>query len=243
MVNNSLVQQQPQNMTVTYKAGESEVTLSPEIVRQYLVSGNPNDVSYEETVMFLRLCQYQKLNPFLKEAFLIKYGRNNPATLVTSVSVLEKRARRNADFQGFEAGIYVIDSNGNVQERNGEFYLPGERIIGGWCKVYVKGYEKPMFAAVTMNEYASNNGNWGKKPATMIRKVAKAHALREAFPEEFRGLYVPEEMGVETPSETVNPQYMEQMQEQPIEPPINPEIMQEPIPAQMPVDDFVAAMM
>ena len=33
----------------------------------------------------------------------------------------------------------------------------------------------------------------GKKPATMIRKVAVVQALREAFPDRFQGLYAQEE--------------------------------------------------
>lgn len=38
---------------------------------------------------------------------------------------------------------------------------------------------------------------WAKMPATMIRKVALVQALREAFPEDFQGMYAPEEMPVE----------------------------------------------
>ena len=36
---------------------------------------------------------------------------------------------------------------------------------------------------------------WASKPGTMIRKVAVAQALREAFPEANSQLYAPEEMG------------------------------------------------
>ena len=36
---------------------------------------------------------------------------------------------------------------------------------------------------------------WESKGATMIRKVAQSQALREAFPNELRGLYQQEEMG------------------------------------------------
>ena len=39
--------------------------------------------------------------------------------------------------------------------------------------------------------------NWQKMPATMIRKVALVQALREAIPEEFGGLYSPEEMPID----------------------------------------------
>jgi hypothetical protein len=58
---------------------------------------------------------------------------------------------------------------------------------------------------VSFEEYAGRkkdgtmNGQWSKKPATMIRKVALVQALREAFPKAFGGLYTAEEQGeVET---------------------------------------------
>mgnify|MGYP001310735683 FL=1 len=42
------------------------------------------------------------------------------------------------------------------------------------------------------------NSMWSSKPCTMIRKVAQSQALREAFPNELRGLYEKEEMGIDT---------------------------------------------
>lgn len=78
--------------------------------------------------------------------------------------------------------------------------LQGEQLVGGWCKVFIQGYENPMFDEVGFSEYAgkrndgSLNQQWATKPGTMIRKVAVVHALREAFPDEFSGLYDAAEM-------------------------------------------------
>jgi len=54
---------------VKYKSetGE-EVSLSADIIKRYLVSGDPSKVTDQEVMMCLKLCQYQKLNPFLNEA-------------------------------------------------------------------------------------------------------------------------------------------------------------------------------
>lgn len=101
---------------------------------------------------------------------------------------------------GKKAGIIVLDENGNMIEREGTFHLKGETIVGGWAKVYIKGYETPEYAAVSFEEYAGRKSNgelnsqWASKPATMIRKVALVQALREAFPEETAGMYAPEEI-------------------------------------------------
>ena len=62
-----------------------------------------------------------------------------------------------------------------------------------------------------MEEYAgrkkdgSMNGQWSKKPATMIRKVALVQALREAFPKALGGMYTAEEQGQEEPEATAVP--------------------------------------
>lgn len=200
-VNNSLNKGKAAATTAVteYESNGEVVKLSPQTIKNYLVSGGGN-VTDQEVMMFLSLCRFQHLNPFLKEAYLIKYG-NSPATIVTGKDVFIKRAKRNADYTGKQAGIIVRDKeSGEVIEREGTFYLPTEEIVGGWAKVFIKGYDSPEYAAVSFEEYAGRKSNgelnsqWATKPATMIRKVALVQALREAFPEEYNGLYSPEEI-------------------------------------------------
>lgn len=196
-VNNTLTKKQSSKV-VEYESNGETVKLSAETIRNYLVSGGGN-VTDQEVMMFLTLCKYQHLNPFLKEAYLIKFG-NSPATIVTGKDVFTKRAKRNKDYKGKQAGIIVLDINGQIVEREGTFHLPDEKIVGGWAKVYINGYEKPEYAAVSFEEYAGRtkegklNNQWATKPATMIRKVALVQALREAFPEDFGGMNSPEEI-------------------------------------------------
>lgn len=188
-------------MAFEYDSNGEKVKLSPTTVRNYLVSGGGN-VTDQEVMMYLTLCRYQHLNPFLKEVYLIKYG-NSPATIVTGKELFMKRANRNPNYGGKKAGIIVASKeNGAITEREGTVYIPEtEELIGGWAKVYIKGHDEPEYASVSFNEYAGRksdgtlNNQWATKPATMIRKVALVQALREAFPEDFGGLYSPEEMG------------------------------------------------
>lgn len=202
-VNNSLTNpaktQAPANVT-EYESNGEIVKLSPETIRAYLVNG-VGEVTNQEVMMFLSLCRFQHLNPFLKEAYLIKYG-SSPATIVTGKDVFTKRAKRNPGYAGKQAGIFVKDTEtGEIIEREGTFYQPdAEKIIGGWAKVYIKGYERPEYAAVSFDEYAGRtkdgelNSQWSTRPATMIRKVALVQALREAFPEDYAGMVSPEEI-------------------------------------------------
>lgn len=199
------------NKIVEYKCGNETVKLSQNIVRNFLVSGNGN-VTDQELVLFINLCRFQHLNPYLKEAHLIKYG-NNPATMVVGKDAFMKRAKRNKDYRGFEAGVIVMaNETGVINNRSGALVLPGETLVGGWAKVYVHGYDVPVENVVGFDEYAgrkkdgSLNNQWATKPATMIRKVALVQSLREAFPEDFAGLYDQSEMGLDSIEETPVPQ-------------------------------------
>lgn len=183
---------------VEYEANGELVKLSYSTVKKYLVSGGGN-VSDQEVMMFLSLCRYQHLNPFLKEAHLIKYGSNDPATIVVGKDVFTKRANATPTYGGKQAGVIVLDKSGEIKEREGALVLPGETLVGGWAKVFIKGHDTPEYASVSFDEYVGRkksgeiNGQWSKKPATMIRKVAVVQALREAFPDRFQGMYAQEE--------------------------------------------------
>lgn len=194
-LNNTLVKKQD-DQVIRYDSNGTEIKLSPAIVRNYLVNGN-GDVTNQEVVMFLNLCKAQHLNPFLREAYLIKFG-TQPATIVTGKEVFTKRARRNSDFAGYEAGIIVQNETGELEYRSGTLHLANEQIVGGWAKVHIRGYECPVESSVSFDEYCLKKdgkpaSNWASKPGTMIRKVALVQALREAFPEDLQGMYSAEE--------------------------------------------------
>ena len=184
---------------VQYQTDHGEVKLSPGIVRKYLVSGG-GSISDQEVDLFMKLCQYQRLNPFLREAYCVKYG-SEPATIITGKDVFHKRAAKNELFDGMSAGVIVLDEENNLIHREGGFTLPNEHIMGAWAKAYRKDWQHPASISVSMEEYmgrkrdGSPNKQWATMPGTMIVKVAKVQALREAFPEDFQGLYDAAEMG------------------------------------------------
>ena len=200
---NSIAQraQLPASRAVEFQVGGATVKLSPKMVRDYLTNGN-GEVTDQEVAMFINLCKYQKLNPLIKDAYLIKYG-NQPATIVTSKDAIMKRAMRNPKYAGHQAGVIVLKENGELDYRTGSFQLEGEKLIGGWARTYIEGYTVPIEVAVSFEEYAgrkkdgSLNTMWAEKPGVMIRKVALVTSLREAFPEELQGMYASEEMNTD----------------------------------------------
>ena len=177
--------------TLEYTMADGQV-LTADTVRNYLVSGNGN-VTDQEIVMFIELCKAQHLNPFIREAYLIKFG-NAPANIVVGKDVFVRRAYRNPDYEGMRAGIVVVDKTGDVKEREGSLKAPGETLIGGWCEVYVKNKKHPIKSVVSLEEYSKSQSTWKSMPMVMIRKVAMVTALREAFPEDLQGMYDASEM-------------------------------------------------
>ena len=195
---------------VEYETDHGNVKLSRDIIIKYLVSGT-GKVTNQEIMLFLQLCAYQRLNPFLREAYLIKYGDSQPATMVVGKDVFTKRAYKQKDFDGYEAGV-ILQIKGAIEYRDGTFWLPeSENLVGGYAKVYRQGIKMPYVATVSLEEYIGRkkdgtpNRQWSRMPATMIRKVALVQALREAYPESYQGLYSPEEMpiGQELPTDEV----------------------------------------
>lgn len=194
-------------LIVKYKIGEDEIKLTPKIVQEYIV-GTDAKITMPEFKLFTELCRVRKLNPFLREAYLIKYSDKQPASIVVGKDAIYKRAVLNPNFDGMESGVIVLDSNGNVVERTGSFKLPDDILVGGWAKVYRKDWQHPSYASVTFDECVQKksdgtpNSNWAKQPTTMIEKVAKVRALREAFVEDLSGMYEAEEMDEVPPKET-----------------------------------------
>lgn len=186
---------------IAFIANNEEVKISLDDIKNTLTNGN-GQVTNKEAVMFLSLCRYQHLNPFIREAYLVKFG-DNPATMIVGKDVLLKRAMRAEKFKGLQAGVIIV-SNGEFIEREGTFVLDSETLVGGWAKVYLKDYETPFYSSVSLKEYSTGKSNWASKPATMIRKVALAQALREAFPEEMSSLYDQTEMDKEVLDATGN---------------------------------------
>lgn len=199
MQNNTQLQQQNnEKFQITTRTGEV-LTLTKPIVKQYIANGA--DITDSEFTMFFQLCKVHKVNPFLKEAYLIKFG-TSPATIVLDYKVLQQVAEDNPHFKGLKTGLVLQNANGEMVEREGSFKMPNEVLIAGWCEVKRDDRNEPTRVYAMFDEFKQYknkatgelNANWAGKPCFMITKVAKAQALREAFPNMFgSNVYIQEE--------------------------------------------------
>lgn len=180
------------NIKMGYEINGESVNLTMNTVRNYLVRGNSDKVTESEIIMFMNLCKYQKLNPFLNEAYLVKFGQD--AQIIVGKEAFMKRAESNPNYEGFEAGVIIIGADGNLIKRDGTFTLETEKLVGGWAKVYRSDRKMPVVSEVSFKEYSKKQSTWNSIPGTMIRKVALVQALRESFPNETGAMYVSEEV-------------------------------------------------
>ena len=222
-MSNEVKAQGNKEVAVIYDVDGEQIKLTPKIVQDYIV-GTDAQITMPEFKMFTSLCKARKLNPFLKEAYCIKYGKQ-PAQIVVGKDAVLKRAILNPNFDGIESGVIVQSiETGEVIERKGTFYIKAEeKLVGGWARVYRKNWTHPTYCSVSFDEVAqtksdgSLNSNWTGKGATMVEKVAKVRALRETFVEELGGMYEAEEIGVDLPSETAQQKQEIIQQGEPIE--------------------------
>ena len=198
----SLVKATPAAMdkkvSYTDLAGNS-IDLSMSMIKSYLCPSS--NITDQEAFMFLSLCQYQRLNPFTREAYCVKYG-SSPATMIVGKETYTKRAAQHPKFRGMKAGVVVLKKDGTLENRVGELVLPGEELVGGWADVFVKDYVEPISAVVSLGERQQMKdgkpaSKWATSPGLMIRKCALVAALREAFPDILGGMYTAEEQGME----------------------------------------------
>lgn len=223
-MSNEEKKQATNELTVKYDVDGQEVKLTPSIVQQYIVGADNAQITMPEFKFFTELCKARKLNPFLKEAYCIKYGKQ-PAQIVVGKDAVLKRAILNPNFDGIDSGVIVkVVATDKIIERKGTFFdKDDEKLVGGWARVYRKNWTHPTYCSVSFDEVSQKkndgtlNSNWAGKGATMVEKVAKVRALRETFIEDLGGMYEAEEMGVDLPRENAPQERVIIEQNEPVE--------------------------
>ena len=167
----------------------ADVELSVKLI-QDTICKNATD---REALIFLELCRHQGLNPWVRDAYLIKYGKESEATMVTGKDAFMKRADKHPHFDGIESGV-IVQKGDHIENRVGTLVLDGEKLVGGWARVARTDRKIDVTPTVSMNEFNNNRGLWQKMPGVMIEKCAIVTALRRAFPSTFAGMYDAAEM-------------------------------------------------
>ena len=185
-------------ITFTPLGETSEISLTPKMIRAHVAVKTRKGAtpSNSDLITFLMLCKAGSLNPWTKDAYLVGYdSKDGPVfTLIVAHQALLKRAENSPHYRGMESGVVVTDKDGNTIERDGDLKLAGDRLIGGWAKVYRDDRVVATSDRLELSVYSTGRSRWKVDPAGMIVKCAEGSALRKAFPLELGSMYTRAEM-------------------------------------------------
>ena len=193
-------QAEPQFVVRYTPFGEkTEITLSINDVENFISAKTKSGkiASRKDVMMFMKLCQANGLNPWVRDAYLVGYDSNDGPTftMIVAHQSLLKRAELSSEYDGMESGIVVVrNGSQEPEQRAGTIVLPGETLIGGWATAYRRDRSRPTFAAVSLATYSTGLSRWKADPAGMITKVAEGSALRKTFPSTLAQCYLKEEL-------------------------------------------------
>jgi phage recombination protein Bet len=176
---------------------EDKIKLSVDMVKNLIAvkTKTGKTCSDNDAIKFIAMCLARKLNPFEGDAFLIGYdGKDGPVfSLITAHQAFLKRAELHPEYNGMKSGV-IVKRIEIVLDLEGDFYLEGDEILGGWATVFFKTRDHPMHKRIRLQRFKKNYGIWMEDPGGMIVKCAEADALRSSFPTMLGGLYLREEV-------------------------------------------------
>lgn len=160
--------------------------------------------SAAQVQVFFHCCRVSGLDPFANQIYMIQRGAGNDRrwTVQTGIGGYRLIARRAVDRAkedlSYEDTVW-FDQDGT------EYNVWLRKEPPAACRVIVWRGESRFPAVVHWTEFAplvwdyeleerGVDPHWKKMPANQIRKVAEAHALRMACPQDLSGIYVDEEM-------------------------------------------------
>jgi len=155
-------------VTIDFKDREMIATLKATVAQ---------GLSDQEFTLFAEFCKSTRLNPFKREIWAIKAG--NRLQLMTGINGFFAIANSHPQFDGLECDVET-DEKG----------LP----IKAVARAHRKDRKFPAVGIALLRESKGQSPIWNQQPSVMLTKVAKARALREAFPQEMGGLYTDDEM-------------------------------------------------
>lgn len=146
----------------------------------------------EELKLFLYTAQKRGFDPLAKQIYFRKTVSNKgdvQLAFITSIDSYRLTAARTGQYVGSDEPIF-----GYEQDDRGINLVVSAKVTV-WR--LVQGQRCPFTATVYWDEFFPGEKQgfmWVKMPRHMLAKVAEAHALRKAFPEELAGVHIEEEM-------------------------------------------------
>jgi len=177
-----------------------EMKLTFNIVRKYLVQGNSDFVKDSEILYYMHECKARKLNPFLRQCWLIKYSQKDNAQIVESIHHKRAKAVKAKSCRGWEKGLIIQDANGDIKRTKG-LLLKDETLLGAYFSATPEGWTTPYELEINLEGYIKKKQNgdltafWSKeKQPSQLMKVVESQGLSALWGDTIGNTYIPEEL-------------------------------------------------
>jgi phage recombination protein Bet len=176
---------------------EQAIMLTPRMVIRFMCKPTKSGkrATMEQALHFCMLCKARGLNPWEGDAYIVGYDtKDGPEfSLITAHQAFLKRAEVHPEYDGMQSGV-IVQRGAEVLEEEGDFFLDGDILLGGWSRVLFKTRSTPVYKRLKLSTFNKGFGRWNVDPAGMIVKCAEADGLRSAFPNSLGGMYLEDEM-------------------------------------------------
>lgn len=166
----------------------------------------PKGVTDDEFAVFMEQCRASGLNPFTKEAYCVPRNTKGPDgkyitvhTFQPGIDGARARAGRFPDFHSStSAAVYELDQcevdvdAGRVAHKFNPC-KPRGKLVGAWGKV-TKTHGTPIVVWLPAGSRSGNSQFWQSDAGSMLAKCSEMAALRKAYPVQFSGVHVREEL-------------------------------------------------
>lgn len=146
------------------------------------------DVSEADKAIILAFQEKTGLSLLTQQINAIKKGNKHlPAISINGARLLAERTK---EYEGQTAPAWC-GADGKWKDA----WLLDTPPVAAKIGVYRKGFKEAVFGICRFSAYNNpNSPTWKKLHDTMLAKCAEMQAFRKAFPAEFSGVYLPEEL-------------------------------------------------
>jgi phage recombination protein Bet len=203
---------QVSGVTLTFKPDQRALNEGQMVLLGPL--GIEADWDPRQVAVFLMECQERGLDPWQREAYLMRYPGNKYVRHV-GIDGFRKRGESTGEYRGRTTPLFCGEDGQWREVWPQRDRAPYAAKVG----ILRAGFDAPVYAVALYDEYVViadewkwdpaqqkkvktgrrlPSGNWrtaadGGKPTVMTAKCAEAQAWRAAFPQRFGGFYAPEE--------------------------------------------------
>jgi phage recombination protein Bet len=143
-------------------------------------------LSDDEHQLFVLACERSGLDPFARQIYAMRRG--NRLVIEATIDGLRLSAERTGKYSG-QLGPEWCGADGQWRDIWTSEQFPTAARVG----IKRSDFTEPLWGKALYSEYVQDTEFWRGMPTLMVAKVAEALAFRKAFPQQFSGLYTPEE--------------------------------------------------